>query len=73
MTETTTVGVDLAKSVFQVHGVDPEGAVVLRRQLRRNQMLEFFQSLAPRLVGIEACAGAQYWRASWADWAMTSG
>ncbi len=45
MTEITTVGVDLAKSVFQIHGVDAEGSVVLRRQLRRNQMLEFFQRL----------------------------
>ncbi len=61
MTEITTVGVDLAKSVFQIHGVDAEGSVVLRRQLRRNQMLEFFQRLAPCLVGIEACAGAHHW------------
>ncbi|SDL38937.1 Transposase [Aliiruegeria lutimaris] len=61
MTEITTVGVDLAKSVFQVHAVDGEGAVVLRRQFRRNQMLEFFQRLAPCLIGMEACAGAHHW------------
>ncbi len=61
MTEITTVGVDLAKSVFQVHGIDAEGAVVLRRQLRRSQMLEFFQRLMPCLVGMEACAGAHHW------------
>ncbi|ATG37856.1 transposase (plasmid) [Phaeobacter piscinae] len=57
MTEITTVGVDLAKSVFQVHGIDAEGAVVLRRQLRRSQMLEFFQRLMPCLVGMEGRQG----------------
>lgn len=61
MTEITTVGVDLAKFVFQVHGIDAEGAVVLRRQLRRSQMLEFFQRLMPCLVGMEACARAHHW------------
>lgn len=61
MTEITTVGVDLAKSVFQVHVVDTECAVVLRRQLRRNQVLEFFQRLGPCLIGMEACAGAHHW------------
>lgn len=61
MTEITAIGVDLAKSVFQVHGVDAEGAVVLRRQVRRNQMLAFFQRLAPCLIGMEACAGAHHW------------
>lgn len=61
MKNITTAGVDLAKSVFQVHAVDAEGAVVLRRQLRRNQMLEFFQRLSPCLIGMEACAGAHYW------------
>lgn len=59
--EITTIGVDLAKSVFQLHGVDAEGAVVLKRQLRRRQMLEFFRRLSPCLVGMEACAGAHYW------------
>lgn len=61
MTEITTVGVDLAKSVFQVHAVDAEGAVVLRRQLRRNQVLAFFRRLAPCLIGMEACGGAHHW------------
>lgn len=61
MTEITTIGVDLAKSVFQIHGIDAEGAVVVRRQLRRNQMLEFFQRLGPCLVGMEACAGSHHW------------
>lgn len=60
MTEIATIGVDLAGSVFQAHGIDAEGAVVLRRQLRRNQMLEFFQRLAPCIIGMEACAGAHH-------------
>jgi transposase len=52
----TTIGLDIAKSVFQVHGVDAEGNVVLRRQLKRRYVLSFFQKLSPCLVGIEACA-----------------
>ena len=61
MKEITTVGLDLAKNVFQVHGIDAEGAVVIRRQIRRAQLLLFFSRLAPCLIGIEACAGAHYW------------
>jgi transposase len=61
MKEITTVGLDLAKNVFQVHAVDAAGAVVVRRQLRRAQMPVFFSRLAPRLIGIEACAGAHDW------------
>lgn len=61
MEQPATLGVDLAKSVFQLHGVDAEGAIVLKRQLRRSQMLEFFRRLSPCLVGMEACAGAHYW------------
>lgn len=61
MNEITTIGVDLAKSVFQLHGVDEAGKPVLRRQLRRSQMLEFFQKLPACLVGIEACASSHYW------------
>jgi transposase len=57
----TTIGLDIAKSVFQVHGVDVEGNVVLRRQLKRRHVLAFFQRLAPCLVGIEACATAHHW------------
>jgi transposase len=55
------VGIDLAKQVFQVHGVDYQGKVVLRKQLRRNQMLSFFATLPPCLIGMEACGGAHYW------------
>jgi hypothetical protein len=54
-------GLDLAKHVFQVHGVDAEGATVLRKQLRRAQVLGFFSRLPPCLVGLEACATAHYW------------
>src|SRR5262249_51803288 len=61
MGEVTTIGLDLAKHVFQVHGVDAEGATVLRKQLRRVQVLAFFSRLPPCLVGLEACATAHYW------------
>jgi transposase len=61
MGEITTTGLDLAKHVFQVHGVDAEGATVLRKQLRRGQMLAFFSKLPPCIVGLEACATAHYW------------
>jgi transposase len=57
----TTVGLDIAKSVFQVHGVDAHGNVVVRRQLKRRYVLAFFQKLPPCLVGIEACASSHYW------------
>ena len=57
----TTVGLDIAKSVFQVHCVDAQGNVVLRRQLKRRHVLLFFQKLSPCLVGIEACATSHYW------------
>jgi len=56
-----TIGVDLAKSVFQVHGVDAEGVIVVRRQLRRRQVLPFFEKLPPCLVGMEACATSHHW------------
>jgi transposase len=57
----TTIGLDIAKSVFQVHGVDAAGQVVVRRQLKRRSVLAFFQRLPPCLVGIEACASSHYW------------
>jgi transposase len=56
-----TIGLDLAKNVFQVHGVDARGKVVCRRQLRRTELLLFFSQLEPCLVGMEACAGAHHW------------
>lgn len=61
MDQVITIGLDLAKSVFQVHGVDASGAVVVRRQLRRDEVLKFFRGLAPCLVGMEACGSAHHW------------
>jgi len=57
----TTIGLDIAKSVFQVHGTDVDGNVVVRRQLKRRHVLAFFQKLPPCLVGIEACASSHHW------------
>jgi transposase len=61
MTEVTTIGLDLAKKVFQVHGVDAAGTVVARRSLRRGQVVRYFAKLPACLVGMEACATAHYW------------
>ena len=61
MKEAITIGVDLAKSVFQVHGVDGAGAAVIRRQLKRRQVLPFFNRHPPCLVGMEACATSHHW------------
>jgi len=57
----TTIGLDIAKSVFQVHGIDAEGKVLIRRQLKRRYVLAFFEKLSPCLVGIEACATSHHW------------
>jgi transposase len=57
----TTIGLDIAKNVFQVHGIDAAEKVVVRKQLRRSQVLAFFKALPPCLVGMEACATAHYW------------
>nr|WP_255334770.1 MULTISPECIES: IS110 family transposase [Xenorhabdus] len=57
----TTVGIDLAKNVFQVHGVDAQGKTVLKKPLPRAKMLTFFVNLPPCLIGLEACGGAHYW------------
>ena len=59
--QVTTIGLDLAKHWFQVHGVDANGQIVVRRKLRRSEVLAFFQSLTPCLVGMEACATAHHW------------
>ena len=61
MQTVTTIGLDIAKSVFQVHGVDAAGQVVIRRQLKRRQVLAFFEKLPPCLIGIEACASSHHW------------
>ena len=57
----TTIGLDIAKSVFQVHGINAEGEAVTRRQLRRSRVLPFFEKLPPCLIGIEACATSHHW------------
>ncbi len=57
----TALGIDLAKSVFQLHGVDAQGAVVLRRKLRRAAVLDFLRNLPPCLIGMEACASSHHW------------
>jgi transposase len=59
--EIKTIGLDLAKNVFQVHGIDAAGSTMLRKQLRRAQVLAFFSRLPRCLVGMEACATAHYW------------
>jgi transposase len=61
MGEISTIGLDLAKHVFQVHGVDDQGDVVVRKQLRRGAVVKFFAELTPCTVGIEACSTAHYW------------
>lgn len=61
MGQVVTIGLDLAKSVFQVHGVDAAGEVVVRRQIRRAQVLQFFAKQPPCLVGVEACASSHHW------------
>ena len=59
--QVTTIGLDIAKNVFQVHAIDTAEKVVVRKQLRRSQVLEFFKALPACLVGMEACATAHYW------------
>ena len=61
MKEIRTIGLDLAKRVFQVHAVDEQGQIVVRKRLQRSELLEWFSQLEPCLVGIEACATATYW------------
>ena len=61
MQTVTTIGFDIAKSVFQVHGVDAAGQVVVRRQLKRRYVLAFFEKLPPCLIGVEACASSHHW------------
>ena len=61
MGEVVTVGLDIAKSVFQVHGVDAEGQVVVQRRLTRAKLVPFFEKQPPCRVGIEACATAHHW------------
>src|SRR5262245_34966646 len=57
----TTIGLDIAKNVFQVHAIDAEEKIVFRKQLRRGQVIQFFEELPRCLVGLEACATSHYW------------
>jgi transposase len=61
MTKVSTIGLDLAKHVFQVHGVDENGAVIVRRRLRRSELVKYFSRLEPTVVGMEACSTSHYW------------
>jgi transposase len=61
MNKISVIGLDLAKNVFQLHGIDPDGEVVVRKQLKRSQLRQFFAKLHPCLIGMEACGGAHYW------------
>ena len=61
MGEVSTIGLDIAKSVFQVHGVNDAGTVVMRKRINRSRVLQFFGDLSPCLVGLEACPSAHYW------------
>lgn len=61
MNQIVTIGLDLAKNIFQVHGIDACGKVVVRKPLRRGEVMKFFASLPPCLIGIEACATAHHW------------
>ena len=61
MNKISVIGLDLAKNVFQVHGIDTDGEVVVRKQLKRSQLRQFFARLEPCLIGMEACGGAHYW------------
>ena len=61
MNKLSVVGLDLAKNVFQVHGINTDGEVVVRKQLRRSEMRKYFARLAPCLIGMEACGGAHLW------------
>ena len=59
--QVSTIGLDLAKNVFQVHGIDANEKVVVKKQLRRSQVIAFFEALPPCLVGLEACATSHHW------------
>ena len=61
MSEITTIGLDLAKNVFQLHGADQSGKAVLRKKLRRDQVLVFLSTLPPCVVAMEACGGSHFW------------
>ena len=61
MNNLSVIGIDLAKQVFQLHGLDQEGRSILKKKLSRHQMLRFFAQIPPCLIGMEACGGSHYW------------
>ena len=63
--QVTTIGLDIAKNVFQVHGIGAAERVVVRKQLRRSQVIAFFEALSPCSIGMEACASAHHWARNW--------
>lgn len=67
----TAIGIDLAKNVFQIHGVNESGKVVLRKQLRRDQVNNFFVNVPPCLIGMEACGSAHHWARKLQDFGHT--
>ena len=73
MSEITTIGLDLAKHVFQIHGIDAQGTTVLRKRLRRGQVLAFFSRIPRRVVGLEACATGAQAGCTWARGAADAG
>ena len=67
----TTIGIDLAKEVFAVHGVYPHGKTVLRKNLKRSEMAKFFVNLEPCLIGMEACGSVHFWASKLAGFGHT--
>ena len=61
MNKLSVIGLDLAKNVFQLHGIDADGEVIVRKQLNRSQLRQFFARLEPCLIAMEACSGAHFW------------
>jgi hypothetical protein len=70
--QATTMGLDLVKNLFQVHGVDSRGKAVLRKELRRDQLMLFFSNLPPCLIGIEVCGGSPHWGRQLQELAMAA-
>ena len=71
--QVTTIGLDLAKNVFQVHGIAKDDTLVFNRPLRRAQSWPFFAKLEPCLIGMESCSSAHHWARELTPWAMTCG
>ena len=68
--QVTMIGIDLAKHVFQIHGVDADGGVVVRRKLRRSEVIDFLAKLPPASIGMEACATVHHWARELVRWAI---